>query len=99
MEFEKKYVVMTDDGPAWKDVFLTWDPEYGYYTTVEYVDEVGKYDIHDSVESAIARAKDADSGTFGGWPYTMKVMEVLNFKDAMDGCPAELEEVQVIDLD
>lgn len=96
---EKKYVVMTDDGPAWKDVFLTWNVEDGYYTTVEYVDEVGKYDIHTSVERAIARAKDADSGTLGGWSYTMKVMEVLNFEDAMEGYPAELKEVQIINLD
>jgi hypothetical protein len=99
MEKEKFYVVMTDDGPQWKDVFLSWDAEYSYYTTVEYVDEINEYDIHNSIEAAIARAKDADSSTLGGWKYEMKVMEVLNFEDAREGCPAELKEIQTIVLD
>jgi hypothetical protein len=96
----KKYVVMTDDGPDWKDVFLTWTTDAGgYYTTVEWIDEVNEYDIHSTIEGAIARAKDADSGTLFGWKYPMKVMEILNFEDAMNGEEPELKEIQIINLD
>lgn len=97
----KTYVIMTDDGPGHKDVFLTWTNDMGgYYTTVDYIDEVGEFDFFDTVEQAIDRAKDADSGTFGGWRYEMKVMEVLNFNDAYnEGEEPELKEIQTIELD
>lgn len=79
----KTYVVVTSDGPGHQDVFLTWSTElFGYYTTVDYIDEVGAYDFHDTIAAAIDRARDADSGTFGGWGYPMAVYEVLNFEDA-----------------
>lgn len=79
----KTYVVVTDDGPAHKNVFLTWSTElFGYYTTVDYIDEVGAYDFHDTITSAIDRARDADSGTWGGWQYPMAVYEVTNFNKA-----------------
>lgn len=97
----KTYVVVTSDGPEYNDVFLTWTTDMGgYYTTVDYIDEVNEYDFHDTVEEAVARAKDADSGTFGGWIYQMKVMEVLNFDEAYNKgeCP-ELVEVLTVDLD
>jgi hypothetical protein len=96
----KTYVIVTDDGPCHKDVFLTWTNEMGgYYTTVDYIDEVGEFDFFDTVDQAIDRAKDADSGTFGGWNYPMKVMEVLNFSDAYnDGEEPELVEIQTIKL-
>lgn len=98
---EKTYVVVTDDGPCHKDVFLSWTTDMGgYYTTVDYIDEVNEYDFYDTVDQAIARAKDADSGTFGGWRAPMKVMEVLNFNEAYnDGEEPELVEVLTVELD
>ena len=61
----KTYVIVTDDGAA-KDVYLSWNSEYGYYMTVDWIDEICEFDFYDSVDQAIERAKDADSGTFGG---------------------------------
>ena len=79
----KTFVIVTDDGPAHKNVFLTWTTDFGgYYTTVDYIDEVGAFDFHDTIASAIDRARDADSGTFGGWSYPMAVYEVANFNEA-----------------
>lgn len=94
----KTYVIVTDDGPFHKNVFLTWtSDDGGYYTTVDYIDEVGAYDFYDTVAVAEDRAKDVDSGTFGGWRYPMHVMEVLNFNEAFnDGEEPELLEVKTI---
>ena len=94
----KTYVVITNDGPAHENVFLTWDCSlFGYYTTVDYSDEVGRYDFHDTIASAIDRARDADSGTFGGWSYPMAVYEVLNFNEAYnEGEEPELVKVHDI---
>lgn len=79
----KTFVIVTDDGACYKNVFLSWDNHYGgYYSTVDYFDEINEYDLHDTVESAEDRARDADSGTFGGWKYPMHIMEVLNFDEA-----------------
>ena len=96
----KTYVVVTDDGPAHKNVFLTWSCDMGgYYTTVDYIDEVGEYDFHDSVADAIDRARDADSGTWGGWQYPMAVYEVINFNEAYNqGEEPELIKVHDISL-
>jgi hypothetical protein len=94
----KTYVVVTNDGPAHENVFLTWDCGlFGYYTTVDYIDEVGRYDFHDTIASAIDRARDADSGTWGGWQYPMAVYEVLNF-DAAYNEGEEPELVKVHDI-
>ena len=91
----KTYIIVTDDGP-YTNVFLTWSID-GYYTTVDYIDEVNEYDFHDTVDKAIKRAKDADSGTLFGWKSTMKVMEVLNFNEAFNnGEEPKLKEVQTI---
>jgi hypothetical protein len=97
---KKTYVVVTDDGPFYKDVFLTWScVPAGFYTTVDYIDEVGEYDFHDTIASAIDRARDADSGTWGGWKYPMAVYEVLNFEDAFyHGEEPELIKVHDISL-
>jgi hypothetical protein len=91
----KTYVVVTSDGLDFDEVFLTWTTEMGgYYTTVDDLDEIGEYDFHDTIESAVNRAKDADSGTLGGWPYPIQVMELLNFNEAYnDGACPELVEV------
>ncbi len=97
---KRTFIIVTDDGPLAKDVFLTWTIEMGgYYTTVDYVDEINVYDFHDTPESAEDRARDADSGTWGGWPYPMKVMELLNFYEAYhNGEDPKLVEVKVVDL-
>ena len=97
----KTYVIVTDDGPFNKDVFLTWTTEEGgYYTTVDCIDEVGEYDFHGTVKEAEDRARDADSGTFGGWPApTMTIYEVLNFNEAITGDEEpELKEIKTISL-
>ena len=95
----KTYIIQTDDGPMNKDVFLSWNSDYGYYTTVDYIDEINEFDFYDTVEEAINRAKDADSGTFGGWESPMKIMELLNFDEAYNkGEDPELVEVQTIEF-
>ena len=94
----KTYVIVTNDGPGYENAFLTWTTDMGgYYTTVDYIDEVNEFDFHDTVASAIARAKDADSGTLFGWKASMKIMELLNFDEAYnDGEEPELVEIQTI---
>ena len=58
----KTYVIVTDDGPGHKDVFLTWTNDMGgYYTTVDYIDEVGEFDFFDTVDQAIDRASSPNS--------------------------------------
>lgn len=92
----KTYVIVTNDGAA-TDVFLSWNSEYSYYSTVDWIDEICEFDFYDTVDQAIERAKDADSGTFGGWQCPMKIMELLNFDAAYnDGDEPELVEVQTI---
>ena len=93
----KTYVVVTSDGANYENVYLSWDSEYGYYTTVDWIDEINEFDFHSTVDGAIARAKDADSGTLGGWPTDMKVMELLNFDEAYnDNEDPELIEVTTV---
>ena len=93
----KTYIIQTDDGPFNREVFLSWNSEYGYYTTVDYIDEINEFDFYNTVAEAIDRAKDADSGTLGGWPAPMKIMELLNFDAAYNhGEDPELVEVQTI---
>lgn len=75
---DKVYVIVTDDG-IYDDVFLNFDPEGDYYTTVAFLDEVGEGDLHSSVEMAEDRARDADSGTLFGWRAPMTICEVLNY--------------------
>ena len=96
----KTYIVQTDDGPFNTGVFLSWtNKSGGYYTTVDYIDEISKYDFYDTVEAAEARAKDADSGTWGGWQYPMDIMEVLNFDEAYNhGEEPELRFVKTVEL-
>jgi hypothetical protein len=81
----KKYVIITDDGIGYEDVFLTFSNEEDGYTTVDYIDEVNEFDIHDTIADALDRAEDANSGTFGGWAYSMRIAEVLNFDAAVKG--------------
>ena len=99
MESGKIYVVQTDDGPFHPDAFLSWDCEGSYYTTVDFIDEVNEYDFHSTVEEAESRAKDADSGTWGGWPSPMSIMEVLNFDEAVNhGEEPELRFIKLIEF-
>lgn len=79
------YAVMTDDGPRYKNNFLTWDSRGNYYTTVDYLRGVGRWDIHPTVAEAEERARDADSGTFGGWQSPMHIIEITNFRAAYYG--------------
>ena len=79
MNNEKKYVIMTSDGPGYQDVFLSWRPDGGYFTTVDELDEINEFDFHRTVDEAEARAEMADSSTFGGWEFPMFVMEVVDF--------------------
>ena len=93
------YVIVTNDGPDREDVFLSWtSKEGGYYTTVEYIDEMSELDFFDTVEAAIERAKEVNSSTFGGWNWApMKIMELTNFYNAYyNNEYPELVEVQVL---
>jgi hypothetical protein len=79
----KTYVIVTNDGPNNENVFLSWTTkDGGYYTTVDTISEIKKCDFHDTVDSAIERANDANSGTLFGWDAPMKVVELLNFDEA-----------------
>ena len=80
----KTFIVITNDGANNENVFLSWTTEDGgYYTTVDSIDEINEFDFHDTVDAAIARAEDANSGTLGGWNWApMKVVELLNFDEA-----------------
>ena len=93
----KTFVIVTNDGLA-VDVFLSWSTDMGgYYTTVDWIEDVNEFDFHDTVEEAIDRAKDANSGTLFGWKAPMKVMELLNFNEAYSGEEEpELVEIQTI---
>lgn len=79
----KTYVIVTNDGPNNENVFLSWTTkDSGYYTTIDTIREIKKCDLHDTVDSAIERANDANSGTLFGWDAPMKVVELLNFDEA-----------------
>lgn len=97
----KTYIIQTNDGPENDNVFLTWDTDDGFYTTVDSIDEISDYDFHDTIEGAEARAMDANSGTFGGWNWApMKIMELTNFKESYDGNEEpKLMEVKTITFD
>lgn len=93
----KTYVIVTDDGPNNKDVFLSWtNKDGGYYTTVDSINEINEFDFYDSVDAAIDRANDVNSGTLFGWPAPMKIMELHNFNEAYDGADPELTTVTTI---
>ena len=79
----KTFIIVTNDGPGNEDVYLSWTTKYGgYYTTVDSINEINEFDFHDTVDAAIDRANDANSGTLFGWDYPMKVVELLNFDEA-----------------
>jgi hypothetical protein len=94
----KTYIIVTNDGPEREDVFISWDADKGYYTTVEFIDEIDKLDFFDTIEAALARAEEVNSSTFGGWNWApMRIMELLNFDNAYeDNEYPELLEVKVI---
>lgn len=81
----KTYVIQTNDGPEREDVFISWDADKGYYTTVDFIDEISDLDLFDSVAAAVARANEVNSSTFGGWNWApMRIMELLNFDNAYE---------------
>jgi hypothetical protein len=92
MNKQKTYVIMTSDGIGYDEVFLSWDAEYHYFTTVDELDEINEFDFHHSIEEAEARALSANSFTLGGWSYPMFIMEVVDFDEQ------ELELVKQVDL-
>ena len=92
----KTFVIVTNDGPNSQNVFLTWTTEDGgYYTTTEWVDEVGELDFYDTVGKALERIEEVNSLTFGGWNWApLKVVELLNFDEAYNnGADPELKEI------
>ena len=94
----KTYVLVTNDGPDREDVFISWDTDGGYYSTVDYISDIGELDFLDTAEAAIERAEEVNSSTFGGWNWApIKVMELLNFDNAYgDNEYPELVEVVTI---
>ena len=95
-----KFVIMTNDGAGYENVFLAWSNDFGgYYTTVDYLDEVNEGSVCDTIAQAEDMARDADSGTFGGWQAPMIVVEVLNYDDVINNDDEpELKEVKVVEL-
>ena len=92
MDKTKTYVIMTSDGPKYDEVFLSWDADDHYFTTVDELDAINEFDFHHSIEEAEARALSANSSTFGGWEYPMFIMEVVDFDEQ------ELKLVKQVDL-
>lgn len=92
------YIIQTNDGPEREDIFISWDSDGGYYTTVDYIDEISELDFFDTIEAALERAKEVNSSTFGGWNWApMRIMELTNFYNAYyDREYPELIEVQVV---
>ena len=79
----RTFIIITNDGPGNENVFLSWTTEDGgYYTTIDSIDQINEFDFHDTVDDAIDRANDANSGTLFGWDAPMKVVELLNFDEA-----------------
>ena len=95
---DKKFVILTDDGPVCRDVYLTWtNASGGYYTTVDEIEDVCQADVYDNVKRAEERAREADSGTFGGWQAPMTVCEVLNYDAVInDGEEPDLLPIETI---
>ena len=92
----KTFIIQTNDGPNSQDVFLTWTTEdSGYYTTTEWLDEVGELDFFDTIGKALERIDEVNSLTFGGWNWApLKVVELLNFDEAFNnGADPELKEI------
>ena len=96
----KTFIIITNDGAHHEDVYLSWDAEGSYYTTVDSIDEINEYDFHDTVGQAMARAEDANSGTLGGWTWApMKIVELLNFDEAYnDGAEPEFNLIVTITI-
>ena len=94
----KTYIIQTNDGDGNDNVFLTWDTVQGYYTTVDWIDEIHESCLCDTIEEALDRSREADSSTFGGWNWApMKIMELLNFDRVYnENEDPELIEVQTI---
>ena len=79
----KTFIVVTHDGTNHEDVYLSWDAEGSYYTTVDWVDEIHVQDFYDTVGQALERIEVANSVTFGGWTWApLTVVELLNFDEA-----------------
>lgn len=94
----KTYIIQTNDGPERENVFISWNAEGGYYSTVESIEEIDELDFFDTIETAVERANEVNSSTFGGWNWApMKIVELTNFYNAYyDNEYPELVEVQVI---
>lgn len=96
---EMAYVIKTDDGPNYKDVYLAWSNDADCYTTVDHIDEIGDGDYKVDVESLAQNAKNANSMTFGGWEAPMHIVKVSNFRNAYTkGADPEEEIVRTIDF-
>lgn len=79
----KTFIIITNDGPERNNVFISWDADKGYYTTVDWIDEISDLDFMDDVGTAMERAKEVNSSTLGGWNWApMTIAELLNFDEA-----------------
>ena len=96
---EVAYVIKTDDGPGYEDVYLAWSNNRDGYITVEYIDEIGDGDYSTDIDYIVQNAKDANSMTLGGWEAPMRVVKVTNFSDVyLNGEVPKEEIVQVLDF-
>ena len=80
----KTFIIITKDGTDTENAYLSWTTEAGgYYTTVDWIDEINELDFYDTVGQALERIEVADSVTFGGWNWApLTVAELLNFDEA-----------------
>ena len=79
----KTFIIVTNDGAEKQDVFVSWNTDKGYYTTVDFINEIGELDFLDTIGQALARAEEVNSSTLGGWTWApMRVVELLNFDEA-----------------
>lgn len=95
----KTFVILSNDGHNNQNEFVTWTQEDGgYYTTVEWLDEVGELDFLDSVDDALVRADQIYSSTLGGWNWApLTISELLNFDEAYNnGADPEFKEIVII---
>lgn len=94
----KTFIIVTNDGPEREGVYVSWDPDKGYYTTVESISEIGELDFLDSLAAAVERVDEVNSSTLGGWTWApLVVMELLNFDNAYsDNEYPELMEIVTI---
>ena len=81
----KTFIIVTNDGPEREGVYISWNADGGYYSTVDSISEIGELDFLDTLTDAVKRAEEVNSSTLGGWNWApMIIAELLNFDNAYE---------------